>query len=348
MAGLKVPAGRSVGAGRGPVTVIGDSLAGLAVAARLAKAGHRVTLVTERDRLGPLELPGVFTFPAPWRDLFTKSGRPLAAALARTGHALTPVSSRRVGDLDLPPERGAQFRVLTRTFGQPVAERWRDLLDTLDDVWQARRPLGLEQEFDPSRFAASRKALWWGRSVADVAGRFDHPVLSPVIGAAAEDDPRRSPADEAMWLAVERTFGLWQVTGSGGQPAPARVLVDALVARLETRRVTITATVPGDAAATVHATGSIPRGWRGGRPWPQRHGTRCADGAYTCGDHTHAGRTVAGQLLSAALAAYAVHLDLTGENIHPTNKDLNRHRPRRSGTSPADPTRPLRPFRSHG
>jgi phytoene dehydrogenase-like protein len=309
----------------------------MAVAARLAKVGHQVTLVTEQDPLGPPELPAVFTFPAPWRDLFTKSGRPLAAELARTGHELAVVPTRRVSGLDLPAERGAQFRVLTDAFGRPVAERWRDLLDALDDVWQARRPLGLEQEFDRARFAASRKKLWWGRSVADVARRFGHPVLSAVIRATAEDDPRRSPADHAMWLAVDRTFGLWQLTDADGRAAPARVLVDALAARLETRGVTITSTDPGNAAAVVHATGSIPRSWRGPRPWPRRSGSRRPDGAYTCGDHTHAGRTMAGQLLSAALAAYAVHLDLTGANIHPTNKDLNRRRPRRSGNVPTSP-----------
>lgn len=317
--------------GARPVTVLGGTLAGMAVAARLAKAGHRVTLVTDRDQLGPSELPEVFTFPAPWRDLFTKSGRPLAAELARTGHELISVPARRVDGWDLPAERGAQFRVLADTFGQPVAERWRDLLDALNDVWQVRRMLGLEQEFDRDRFTASRKDLWWGRSVADLARRFRHPALSAVILATAEDKPSRSPADHAVWLAVERTFGLWRLADADGRPAPARVLVDALVTRLATRGVTVTASDPGDAAAVVHATGSVPRGWRGPKPWPLRAGTRRADGAYTCGDHTHAGRTIAGQLLSAALAAYAVHLDLTGENIHPTNKERNRRPARRSG-----------------
>lgn len=328
-------AGRTSGDPR-PVTVLGGTLAGMAVAARLAKAGHPVTLVADRERLGPPDLPEVFSFPAPWRDLFTKSGRPLAAELARTGHELTAVDTRSVDGLDLPAERGAQSRVLADSFGPAVAGRWRDLLDALDDVWQVRRLLGLEQEFDRPRFAASRKALWWGMSVADVARRFAHPELSAVIRATAEDDPRRSPADHAMWLAVERTFGLWRITDADGRPAPARVLVDALATRLATRGVAITPTDPGDGAAVVHATGSVPRGWRGPKPWPQRSGARRADGAYTCGDHTHAGRTTAGQLLSAALAAYAVHLDLTGTNIHPTNKDLNRRRPRRSRTVAAD------------
>lgn len=321
---------------KGRVTVLGGTLAGMAVAVRLAKVGHDVTLVQVGDRLGPDTLPELFTFPAPWRDLFTKSGRPLAGELARTGHELSPVFSRRVAGLDLPAERGAQFEVLTAAYGQPVAERWRDLLDALDDVWQARRPLGLEQEFDADRFAAARRRLWWGRSLAQVARRFGHPVLSEVIRGAAEGDPRRSPADEAMWLAVERSFGLWRVTDAEGRPAPARVLVDALAGRLHTRGVTVATTPPPTVDAVIRAEDRLPRGWRGPKPWPKRTGTRCADGAYSCGDHTHAGRTVAGQLLSAALAAYAVHLDLTGEDIHPTNKDLNRRRPRRSGSAQAN------------
>lgn len=308
------------------ITVRGGTLAGMAVGARLAKVGHDVTLV-HHGRLGSADLPDVFTFPAPWRDLFTKSGRPLAAELARTGHALTAVTARPLGDgVDLPAERGGQFTVLKEAYGTPVAERWRDLLDELDDVWQARRALGLEQEFDRDRFRAARKDLWWGTSVEKLARRMAHPVLSGLIRRCAESDPRRSPADEAVWVAVERTFGLWQVTDAEGEAAGSGVLVHALTERLRTRKVHITTHAPDRANAVVIASGSIARGWRGPQPWPRRTGSRMGPGTYTCGDHTHAGRTVAAQLLSAALAAYAVHLDLTGEDIHPTNKDRPRTR----------------------
>lgn len=311
------------------ITVLGGTLAGMAVAARLAKVGHEVILVHEGDRFGPDDLPEVFTFPAPWRDLFTKSGRPLSAELARTGHELTAVESRQVTDgLALPAERGAQWTTLSEAFGTPVAERWRDLLDGLDDVWQARRPLGLEEEFDQDRFRAARKDLWWGRSVDDLARKFPHPVLSEVIRESAEGEPRHSPADEAVWLAVERTFGLWQVTDADGNPAGSRVLVEALASRLETRGVELTDSDPGLADAVVEAEGTIADSWRGPKPWPKRVGSRVAHRTYACGDHTHAGRTMAGQLLSAALAAYAVHFDLTGENIHPTNKELTNRRRR--------------------
>ena len=83
-----------------PVIVIGGSLAGLAAAARLAKAGHAVELYERSDELGgtwaPYQLqsgvtvdnaPAIIGFPAPWRDLFRKSGRPLEAELGRMGYA---------------------------------------------------------------------------------------------------------------------------------------------------------------------------------------------------------------------------------------------------------------------
>jgi phytoene dehydrogenase-like protein len=86
-----------------PVVVIGGGLAGMSAAARLAKAGHAVELYERSERLGgiwtPYQLdsgttvndaPLIIGFPAPWRDLFRKSGRPLEAELARMGYALAP------------------------------------------------------------------------------------------------------------------------------------------------------------------------------------------------------------------------------------------------------------------
>ena len=91
-----------------PVVVIGGGLAGLAAAARLAKAGHQVELYEQSNALGgtwaPYQLdsgitvddaPSIIGFPAPWRDLFRKSGRPLEAELARMGYALAPGRAAR-------------------------------------------------------------------------------------------------------------------------------------------------------------------------------------------------------------------------------------------------------------
>ncbi|GAB3623418.1 hypothetical protein GCM10027418_15010 [Mariniluteicoccus endophyticus] len=318
----------------GAVTVVGDSLAGMAAAARLAKVGHRVTLV-DVPGAAPSGLPDVFAFPAPWRDLLKKSGRAFDAELTRAGLALAPVASRTIdapdGPFELPAERGAQWHALSARFGEPVAARWRDLLDELDDVWQERRRQGLEFEHDPAYAKAHRHQLWADRTVEKVARRLDHPVLSEVVRGAAEGDPRRSPATDCVWLSVERTFGLWQVVDAGGAPAGTGALVGVLRRRLATRGV-VRGPADDDAPeadAVVSATGSIPTDWLGRpRPWWRRTGPRTGGHTYACGSHTAAGSTMQGQLLSAALAAYAVHRDLTGEDIHPTNKDVNRRRPR--------------------
>src|SRR3954468_11050694 len=172
-----------------PVAVIGGGLAGLAAAARLAKAGHPVQLFEREAGLGgswrAVEQPGmglvdrapsVLTFPAPWRDLFRKSGRPLEAELARSGHKLVPAadSSYRFEDgseLSLPTERGAQYQVLTAAYGESAARRWRDLLDQLDGVWQVLRPLGLERELGRHRLPRSvRRPLQARRRLARFAG----------------------------------------------------------------------------------------------------------------------------------------------------------------------------------
>lgn len=314
----------------GAVTVLGDSLAGMAVAARLAKVGHDVTLV-RRPGAAPAGLPEVFTFPAPWRDLLKKSGRAFDAELRLAGLALQPVATRTIdtpdGPLELPSERGAQWQALSAAYGPDVAARWRDLLDALDDVWQPRRRLGLEFEHDPAYARAHRRELWADRSVDQVARRFGHPALAAVIRGAAEGEPRRSPGTDCVWLSVERTFGLWRVVDDQGEPAGTAALVDVLGGRLRTRGVEVSDDPPGAADATIEATGAIPRDWRGrDLPWWRRTGSRTGPGRYACGGHTAAGTTMQGQLLSGALAAYAVHADLTGEDIHPTNKELSGRR----------------------
>src|SRR5699024_323795 len=116
--------------------VVGGALAGLAAAARLAKNRHRVLVLEAHDRLGgrlaphplgtggdavPLvdSWPGMITFPAPWRDLFRKSGRPFVDELARPAQELAPAPApRRVftepgggaGDRRLARSRGGQVR----------------------------------------------------------------------------------------------------------------------------------------------------------------------------------------------------------------------------------------------
>ena len=250
-----------------PVVVIGGGLAGLAAAARLAKAGHQVELYERSDRLGdtwaPYQLtsgltvddaPSIIGFPAPWRDLFRKSGRPLEAELAKMGYALEPAQPATMifadgAELTLPTDRGGQYAALAAAYGNSVAERWRDLIDRLDNVWQTLRGLGLEAELRSRRQLTRtvRRSLFGPRmTLADLATSIDHDHLGALIRSVAYrmgSLPEQTPAFVAVELSMRRTFGHWQVqpldTNSGLDAGRSSVLVEALAGRLALRKVAV-------------------------------------------------------------------------------------------------------------
>ncbi|WP_152361700.1 FAD-dependent oxidoreductase [Microlunatus speluncae] len=246
------------------VIIVGATAAGMAAAARLAKAGHRVGLVTEGRPPGgvwaarPLagspgpalvdDAPAVITLPAAWRDLFRKSGRPMDAELARAGWELVPAPPpiHRFPDgteLTLPTDRGEQFATLSTAYGSTVAAAWRDLIDDLDQVWQALRPLGLESELH-GRFQLTRSIesiMKRGRSLERLAREFAHPALAAIITDLAYplgSDPTSTPAHCAVELSMLRRFGRWTVRRTDGAEAGrTSALIEILTGRLATRKV---------------------------------------------------------------------------------------------------------------
>jgi phytoene dehydrogenase-like protein len=250
-----------------PVVVVGGGLAGLAAAARLAKVGHQVELYERSAVLGgtwaPYQLPSGVTvdnapsiigFPAPWRDLFRKSGRPLEAELARMGYALEPAQPATMifadgAELTLPTDRGGQYTALTDTYGSQVAERWRDLLYRLDEVWQTLRGLGLEAELRSRRQlnkTATRTLFGRRMTLADLASSIEHDHLGALIRSIAYrlgSVPEQTPAFAAVELSIQRTFGRWQVAALDTHPVldagRSSVLVEALAGRLALRKVHI-------------------------------------------------------------------------------------------------------------
>ena len=248
-----------------PYVVVGGGLAGLAAAARLAKAGHPVELYEKSDRLGGRwaayalgsvtvdDAPAVLGFPAPWRDLFRKSGRPLEAELTRAGYRLDPADPATVvfsdgTELSWPSDRGEQLSALTAAYGRPVAERWRDLVDRLDGVWQALRPLGWESELrGRSQLTRDvRRRLLGRQSLARLGRDLGHPHLEAMIRSIAYRQgslPERSPALAAVDLSLDRTFGRWQVQGPD-EAGRSSVLIETLAGRLALRKVTVHLNTP--------------------------------------------------------------------------------------------------------
>lgn len=265
------------------IEVHGDSLIALAASLRLARLGHRVTLVAAEPRwqssaVRPLAagLPPVLEVPAAWRDLFGKSGRNMDAELTRDGIVLTeaPPTLHRLGNeaIRLPTERAGQIAAVRAHWSPSVARRWSQLLDRADEVWQARRVLGLESPVTGPLRAGDLPEALSGRRLAQACGGLP-PLLGAVVGCLG---PVRggTRAGHGGWpllagLAVPRVFGRWQLTRPGDGPATLQSLLDALDRRLGTRGVQIAAhpTRSPDIVIDTRAPAGPGRLPGGGRPF---------------------------------------------------------------------------------
>ena len=268
------------------VVVHGATLAGIAAAIRLAKAGHRVLLDTAGEPLGghwaggdgvPDSLPQTVALRAAWMDLLRKSGRAFDVELARHHLTLAPApptehlfpDGRR---LLLPAERGAQFHAVADAFGEPAAERWSTLLDEAGEVWLALRRLGVERPRPPALTRDERRAVWARHSLEQIAARLREPHLARVVTSLAPISGAPDGSAPALLLtraAIDRQFGRWNlIDADTGHPQPAIRLMDLLVERLALRRVEVhdtPAALPGHPDAELDARPVRPTGWLGRR-----------------------------------------------------------------------------------
>ncbi len=232
------------------VVVVGGGFGGMAVAARLAKLGHAVTLLERGSRLGgalvPVERDG-FTWdggptytllPAVVRDLFRKSGRPAERELDLV--ELDVLREHRFPDgssVRLPfGSRAAQIQAVDG-LGPGLGTRWADHVQAHADDWEVLRREYLERPWDPAHLPGpladrlrSRESL-----AKRVRGLKDDRLrMMATYAAVAEGhEPRDVPAWVGVTAYVEQRFGAWTV--AGGMVG----LADALVSRLATRKVEV-------------------------------------------------------------------------------------------------------------
>lgn len=233
------------------VVVVGGSFAGIAAAARLAKLGHHVTLLESGEAVAgefvPVERDGYrwdagppsMLLPAPLRDLFHKSGRPLdrVADLVPVDSARRHVHAGAVLDLPLTG-RGRQATAIEAVRGAAAAAAWTRLVDDYETVWECLRTRVLETPFDGPRSLrrADRRILRPRQSLASRARRLPDPLVRAVVehyAAMAGGAPSTTPGFVGVLAYVERTFGRWRFPGG------MEVLRDALVRRLSERKVTV-------------------------------------------------------------------------------------------------------------
>jgi phytoene dehydrogenase-like protein len=238
------------------VVVIGAGLSGLAVAARLARLRHQVTVVersggpggaagrVERDGFAFDTGPTLLHLPAGYRDLFVKTGRnaPLGSVLEL--RPLDPAARWEFADgtvVDLPnASRAGTGDALHAALGGSAAEQWDGFLRTGDEVWAQFRqgflagPLPAASGWRaPRALRAAHAALHPARSYGDLMRRhLEDPRLRQAAAGYVQQfgsDPDRAPATAVLWPWMEQTFGAWEAVGG------IRALVDAIETRARDR-----------------------------------------------------------------------------------------------------------------
>ncbi|WP_328621720.1 phytoene desaturase family protein [Streptomyces sp. NBC_00354] len=268
------------------IAVIGAGMGAMATAARLAVAGHQVTVYErgstyggsvgryERDGFVFDTGPGLLHLPAVYRDLFVKTGkRPLedCVELVQVDPAVRHVLADGTA-VTLPGgSRGGAAAVLDQAFGTGAGDRWNGVLGRARDAWNAtRRPL-LEEPLRPDwqvlggdPYPALRKSGLLRRrppTLAEVAGRELGGELGELLAARVRAygiDPATAPAAAAVLPYMEQTFGSWYVRGG------MRELATAVYERCRERKVAFVFDAPvrevlerdGRAAGLLLADGS--------------------------------------------------------------------------------------------
>ncbi|MFI1537131.1 phytoene desaturase family protein [Streptomyces anandii] len=244
------------------IAVIGAGLGAMAAAARLAVAGHRVTVYERGDTyggsLGRFERdgfafdtgPGLLPLPAVYRDLFVKTGRePLEDVVELV--QVDPSSRHVFADgtaVSLPnASRAGVVSALDKALGAGAGRRWGDFLVRAREAWdRTRRPLLEEPLWTDWQVLAERepypavphKRLLRTRRAGTVAETGAWELRDARLTALLEShalayglDPRTAPASAAVLPYMEHAFGTWYVRGG------LRELARAVYERCTARRV---------------------------------------------------------------------------------------------------------------
>ncbi|MER7734291.1 NAD(P)/FAD-dependent oxidoreductase [Streptomyces erythrochromogenes] len=243
------------------IAVIGAGMGAMATAARLAVAGHLVTVYErgatyggavgryERDGFAFDTGPGLLHLPAVYRDLFVKTGKRSledCVDMAQVNPAVRHVLPGHGIDVTLPgASHGGVAAALDGAFGQGAGERWNGVLGRARDAWDAtRRPLleeplrsGARQTLGGDPYPALRRSGLLRRrspSLAEVAGRELGGPLAEVLTGVVRGyglDPAGAPGSAAVLPYMEQTFGSWYVRGG------MRALATAVYERCLERKV---------------------------------------------------------------------------------------------------------------
>lgn len=285
------------------IAVIGAGMGAMAAAARLAVAGHRVTVYERSESYGGSvgryaregfafdTGPTLLHLPAVYRDLFVKTGKePLERCVEMA--QVDPASRHLFADgtaVSLPnASRAGVVAALDGALGSGAGAAWGAFLDRAREAWdRSRRPL-LEEPLrpdwqvlgrDPYPALRRRRLLRPARQADTVAGIGALELADPRLAALLDGyalsyglDPAHAPAAAALLPYMEETFGSWYV--SGGMRALARAVYERCLARkvefVLGAEVVRVVEKDGRAAGVELADGTVAEADRvvlGARPW---------------------------------------------------------------------------------
>lgn len=244
------------------VVVVGGGYGGLASAVRLAKLGHDVTLAEASHTLGGALTsisqdgwtwdagPQSLLVPAVVRDLFRKSGRPLGSELGLEGDdGLVPlevIREHRFVDKSVLRLPSGSRRAQSEAFEELSAglgAAWSSYVSDFEEVWDLLRRHYFEEPWQRGSMPKDMARLFGSRDVLHKhlrrSFRDDRPAT--VAGhtfVADGHDLRNVPVWAGVVTYLEQLFGAWTLPGG------MHGLRDLLVARLETRGVTVLLDTP--------------------------------------------------------------------------------------------------------
>jgi phytoene desaturase len=219
------------------VVVVGAGMGGLAAAARLAAAGHRVTVLeraaTYGGKLGSFSRdgftfdtgPSLLTMPQVYRELFAETGADLDELVDIV--PVEPACRYRFADgteLDLPNDPGAVPEQLDAVLRTGSGAEWTRLMADAAHVWDLvgeqvlRHPLrGAVELVRRARNVPDLLAIAPWRTLRGAGRRrLSDPRARMLLDRYATytgSDPRRLPALMTVVPYIEQRYGSWHVRG---------------------------------------------------------------------------------------------------------------------------------------
>ena len=220
------------------IAVVGAGIGGLCTAARLAKAGHLVTIFESSDRTGGKcrtewigryafdTGPSLLTLPAVYRDFFQRTGDVMGRVLEI--EEVNPSFDYRFHDGKSVKfsnlSRKKTLAAISESLGEEAALEWDALMRQAEAMWDVSRGPFVESELKSPlsllkrpRLMRDLKTIAPWKSLRGLGIR--NPYLAKIMDRYATysgSDPRVAPAVLSTIAFVEEAFGAWHVKGGVG------------------------------------------------------------------------------------------------------------------------------------